>query len=62
MYDANDPVLNEAHHLANMTALLGPPPLEFLERSSKSREYWDENGKTNNLSVSVNDADNLSLF
>ena len=45
-----------------MTALLGPPPLEFLERGSKSREYWDENGKTNNLSVFVNDNDNLSLF
>ncbi|KAI5863435.1 kinase-like protein [Durotheca rogersii] len=44
LYDANDPARNEAHHLANMIALLGPPPLEFLERSSKSREYWDENG------------------
>jgi hypothetical protein len=62
LYDANDPVRNEAHHLANMTALLGPPPLEFLKRSSKSHEYWDENGKPNNLFVSENDADDLSLF
>lgn len=45
LYDANDPALNEAHHLANMTALLGLPPLEFLRRSTKSNEYWDENGK-----------------
>ncbi|KAI0134009.1 CMGC protein kinase [Xylariales sp. AK1849] len=44
IYDANDPAQNEAHHLANIVALLGPPPLEFLERSSKSREYWDKNG------------------
>ncbi|KAL5315917.1 hypothetical protein ACEPPN_016791 [Leptodophora sp. 'Broadleaf-Isolate-01'] len=44
LYDANDPARNEAHHLANMTALLGPPPLELLQRSSKSHEYWDENG------------------
>lgn len=39
LYDADDPARNEAHHLANMIALLGPPPLEFLKRSSKSREY-----------------------
>lgn len=52
LYDANDPARNDAHHLANMTALLGSPPLEFLERSSKSREYWDENGKANKLSGS----------
>ncbi|KAI2602112.1 kinase-like protein [Hypoxylon sp. NC1633] len=44
LYDAHDPVRNEAHHLANMTALLGSPPLEFLRRSSKSHQYWDENG------------------
>ncbi|KAH9215961.1 kinase-like protein [Leptodontidium sp. 2 PMI_412] len=44
LYDANDPARNEAHHLANMVALLGPPPLELLQRSSKSHEHWDENG------------------
>lgn len=51
LYDANDPALNEAHHLANMTALLGPPPSEFLKGSSKSREYWDEKGKSKSLTV-----------
>ncbi|KAK2590102.1 hypothetical protein QQS21_012220 [Conoideocrella luteorostrata] len=45
LYDANDTARNEAHHLANMVALLGPPPLEFLKRSLKSREYWNENGE-----------------
>ncbi|KAH8909630.1 kinase-like protein [Coniochaeta sp. PMI_546] len=44
VYDANDPARNEAYHLANMTALLGPPPLEILARSSKARQYWDKNG------------------
>jgi len=62
VYDANDPARNQAYHLANMTALLGPPPPEFLERSSKARDYWDKNGKTNNLAVSVSDANNPSIF
>lgn len=63
LYDADDPARNEAYHLANMTALLGPPPSEFLARSSKSREYWDENGKANDLcSVSDSHADNVSFF
>ncbi|KAK0117741.1 hypothetical protein ONS95_012067 [Cadophora gregata] len=60
LYDANDPARNEAHHLANMIALLGPPPVEFLQRSSKSHEYWDKNGKANTLYVAIYEADNLS--
>lgn len=28
-----------------MTALLGPPPPEFLNRSKKTSKYWDEDGK-----------------
>ena len=35
---------DEAHHLAEMVALLGPPPLHFLQRSERSLQYWDENG------------------
>jgi hypothetical protein len=46
VYDPDDEAQNDAHHLANMTALLGPPPLKFLNRSSKSRQYWDENGES----------------
>ncbi|KAF5719408.1 serine threonine kinase [Fusarium globosum] len=37
--------LNDAHHLAAMTALLGPPPDVFLRRSDKTRKYWDVDGK-----------------
>jgi serine/threonine protein kinase len=28
-----------------MTALLGSPPPEFLNRSKETRKYWDEGGK-----------------
>lgn len=27
-----------------MIAILGPPPLDFLQRSEKSRLFWDSNG------------------
>ena len=37
--------MNDAQHLANMIALLGPPPLEFLKRSRTYRTYWNEGGK-----------------
>ncbi|KAF5623651.1 serine threonine kinase [Fusarium sp. NRRL 25303] len=37
--------LNDAHHLAAMTALLGPPPDVFLRRSDKTRKYWGAEGK-----------------
>lgn len=45
IYDLEDELMNKAHHLAAMIALLGPPPLEFLERSEESWKYWDENGE-----------------
>jgi serine/threonine-protein kinase SRPK3 len=28
-----------------MTALLGPPPPEFLNRSKETSKYWNEDGK-----------------
>ena len=28
-----------------MTALLGPPPPEFLNKSKETRKYWNEDGK-----------------
>ncbi|KAK2746480.1 hypothetical protein FQN57_003106 [Myotisia sp. PD_48] len=34
---------DDAYHLAQMVAVLGPPPLEFLKRSPHSLKYWDEN-------------------
>ncbi|RDA82551.1 hypothetical protein CP532_0938 [Ophiocordyceps camponoti-leonardi (nom. inval.)] len=36
---------NDSHHLAAMTALLGPPPPEFLRRSDETKKYWDNDGQ-----------------
>ncbi|OAA66945.1 Protein kinase-like domain protein [Niveomyces insectorum RCEF 264] len=44
VYDTRDQQLNDAHHLASMIALLGPPPLAYLKRSSKYLEFWTEHG------------------
>lgn len=44
-YNRKDERMNDAQHLANMIALLGPPPLEFLKRSRTYRTYWNEGGK-----------------
>ncbi|KAK4149938.1 hypothetical protein C8A00DRAFT_37469 [Chaetomidium leptoderma] len=44
VYAADSPELNDAHHLAAMTALLGPPPPEFLKRSEETSKYWSEDG------------------
>lgn len=37
--------------MAHITALLGPPPLDFLERSRSKRrqEYYDPKGRCINL-------------
>lgn len=40
--DQND--LDDTSHLAQMVAVMGPPPKEFLERSELSSLWWDENG------------------
>lgn len=45
VYDHESAEKNDAYHLAAMTALLGPPPPEFLERSEETQKYWDENGE-----------------
>ncbi|KAL1991431.1 hypothetical protein VTN49DRAFT_5423 [Thermomyces lanuginosus] len=31
--------------LAEMIAMIGPPPIEFLRKCSNSQKYWDESGK-----------------
>ncbi|KAH7308508.1 protein kinase [Stachybotrys elegans] len=36
--------LNDEQHLAEMVSLMGPPPKQFLERSEKSRQFWDADG------------------
>ncbi|RWA08519.1 hypothetical protein EKO27_g6589 [Xylaria grammica] len=45
IYDTNDQRLNDAHHLANMIALLGPPPLEYLKQSTTYLQFWNERGE-----------------
>ncbi|KAK1953675.1 protein kinase [Colletotrichum sublineola] len=39
-----DARLDDEQHLAEMTALLGPPPKRFLELSEKCGQYWDSEG------------------
>ncbi|RMZ01909.1 hypothetical protein D0860_07425 [Hortaea werneckii] len=46
----SDGQYSEAHHLAQMISLLGPPALKFLQRcGGKADQYWDENGNWKNL-------------
>ncbi|KAM0740607.1 hypothetical protein ACQRIT_005791 [Beauveria bassiana] len=45
VYDSESQEHNNACHLAAMTALMGPPPRVFLERSPATRKYWDDDGK-----------------
>ncbi|PGH06014.1 hypothetical protein GX51_02605 [Blastomyces parvus] len=35
---------DDAYHSAQMVAVLGPPPLDFLKRGTNYLKYWDENG------------------
>ncbi|BCS04295.1 uncharacterized protein AKAW2_80096S [Aspergillus luchuensis] len=37
--------LDDGQHLAEMQAVLGRPPAEFLARSAKSPQFWDANGQ-----------------
>ncbi|CAG8122735.1 unnamed protein product [Penicillium salamii] len=36
--------LDDGYHLAEMQAVLGRPPAEFLGRSERSHLFWDHNG------------------
>ncbi|KEQ90374.1 hypothetical protein AUEXF2481DRAFT_48747 [Aureobasidium subglaciale EXF-2481] len=40
-----DDQYSESHHLAQMVAILGDPPPEFLAASKKTAKYWDQDGK-----------------
>ncbi|OJD24771.1 CMGC/SRPK protein kinase [Blastomyces percursus] len=46
MFDGESPdgKQSNAHLLAKMVTLLGPPPVGYLKRSTQSWEYWDESG------------------
>lgn len=37
--------MNDAHHLAMITALLGPPPRRFLDMSEGTSKHWEKDGK-----------------
>lgn len=34
------------HLLAEMTAILGPPPTKFLRAYDEKQEYWDQKGES----------------
>jgi hypothetical protein len=38
--------LSDELHLAEMVALMGPPPKAFLERSEECGKYWDVDGRS----------------
>lgn len=42
---SSDGRYSESHHLAQMVAVLGEPPPEFIAASEKSSKYWDQNGE-----------------
>lgn len=44
-----DGIFDDRCHLAELVALLGPPPPTFRERSHLSSVFWDETGNWKNL-------------
>ncbi len=60
------------YHMAEMVAILGPPPLDYLQRTETSWEYFDDSGKWKgaiaipDLSLEVSeeqlDGENKALF
>ncbi|VUC31591.1 unnamed protein product [Clonostachys rosea] len=46
VYDKNSEEQNDAHHLAAMTALLGPPPPAFLQMGEETKKYWNQKGES----------------
>lgn len=51
LFNSYDPdgTYSERHHLAEMVAFLGPPPVDFLRQSVESQKYRNDDGKSNNL-------------
>jgi hypothetical protein len=33
-------------HLAELVAMVGPPPIDMLERGARSKEFFDDEGET----------------
>lgn len=47
---------SEAHHLAAMISIMGPPSVEFLRKcGEKTDQYWDNNGELDEMSVLPSD-------
>lgn len=40
----SDGIFDDRVHLAEMVAIMGPPPTDFIERSKVGSVFWDENG------------------
>ncbi|KAB8223030.1 kinase-like domain-containing protein [Aspergillus novoparasiticus] len=47
--ETRDGIFDDGVHVAELVALLGPPPQEFLEKRDLSSVFWDESGKWKNL-------------
>ncbi|KAE8138748.1 kinase-like domain-containing protein [Aspergillus pseudotamarii] len=47
--EIRDGIFDDGVHIAELVALLGPPPREFLEKSDLSWVFWDESGQWKNL-------------
>ncbi|PYI05449.1 kinase-like protein [Aspergillus sclerotiicarbonarius CBS 121057] len=45
----NDGIFDDRAHLAEMIAILGPPPTEFIKQSSVGSVFWDDSGKWKDL-------------
>jgi hypothetical protein len=64
MFHGNDPDgsgYKTRAHLAEVIAMLGPPPLDFLRRGSRSKEFFDDDGKYIRPSSGPLHCTNLSL-
>ncbi|RAH72515.1 U4/U6 small nuclear ribonucleoprotein PRP4 [Aspergillus aculeatinus CBS 121060] len=44
-----DGIFDDGAHIAELVALLGPPPPEFLKKMDMSWVFWDESGNWKNL-------------
>ncbi|PYH75264.1 CMGC protein kinase [Aspergillus vadensis CBS 113365] len=45
----NDGIFDDRVHLAEMVAIMGPPPTDFVKRSKVGSVLWDENSKWKEL-------------
>jgi len=45
-YDPETGTYGNRFHLASIVGLLGPPPLEFLQRGEYSSVYFDDQGES----------------